>query len=242
MKCLSCSADVSPQWKHAIDNNLCPICGNIIMEETLKTLLSTLSKTIDSLKDHKDYLDDWLKIYGYVDESLIPTPVVSQPVNVVNNTSLNKENIKNSNVEEGAVIAVQPSEITNKFFKNAEADKLVSKNKNLKQLVNQIKSGNVQEANVVLDDESLDNNVETSSDIDYTEILNSSKEISTYANSNQDEDSFEDDIPSEVLALSQSGGSSKNAKDLIALKRMQEKQASARNRMLSGSGKGAFSR
>lgn len=67
MKCISCELDINPQWKHAIDMNVCPFCGKHIMEEHLKNLLSGLRTTMESLQNYSAQLDDFLlSNYNYI--------------------------------------------------------------------------------------------------------------------------------------------------------------------------------
>src|SRR5277367_6689273 len=60
MKCISCEIEINPKWKHAIDQNICPFCGQSIMEELLKGLLSTLQDTMEKLQSYPDQINDWL--------------------------------------------------------------------------------------------------------------------------------------------------------------------------------------
>lgn len=60
MKCISCETEINPKWKHAIDINVCPFCGQHIMEEHLKNLLTTLGETMDKLKAYPEQVSDWL--------------------------------------------------------------------------------------------------------------------------------------------------------------------------------------
>lgn len=60
MKCISCETEINPKWKHAIDINVCPFCGQHIMEEHLKNLLTTLGETMEKLKAYPDQVNDWL--------------------------------------------------------------------------------------------------------------------------------------------------------------------------------------
>jgi hypothetical protein len=67
MKCISCELDINPQWKHAIDMNVCPFCGKHIMEEHLKNLLTQLRATMEELQKYPDQLDDFLiSNYNYI--------------------------------------------------------------------------------------------------------------------------------------------------------------------------------
>jgi hypothetical protein len=67
MKCISCESDIDPKWAHAISINVCPNCGQAIMEEHLKNLLSTLGSTMRELQQYPEQLNDWLfSNYQYV--------------------------------------------------------------------------------------------------------------------------------------------------------------------------------
>jgi Zn-finger nucleic acid-binding protein len=70
MKCISCQTEIDPKWKHAIDINVCPFCGQPIMEEHLKNLLATLGQTMQQMQHYPDQLNDWLlSNYDYIKTS-----------------------------------------------------------------------------------------------------------------------------------------------------------------------------
>lgn len=60
MKCVSCSIEIDPKWRHAIEQNVCPFCGQFIVEELLKSLLSSLQDTMHKLQEYPDQLNDWM--------------------------------------------------------------------------------------------------------------------------------------------------------------------------------------
>jgi len=62
MKCISCQSEINPKWKHAIDQNICPYCGQPIMDEELKNLLSVLNDTMVKMQGYADQLNDWMLI------------------------------------------------------------------------------------------------------------------------------------------------------------------------------------
>jgi len=227
MKCTSCSSEINPKWKHAVDQNLCPFCGQLIMDAALKALLSTLSVTLEKLTEHPDHLEDWLRTHGYVREDKIvyapaPTPAAKAPVTLPEDT-----------------LSIQDQAITNKFFKNADATKIVGKTQHLKEMVSQIKK-----QTKFLDGVSAEDLDTSNPDVaaDLQEMLGTSQEISSALPSGEDEE----DIHPIALAMAQAAGGKSgqsNAKDLIKLQQLQSKTATARNRMLSGAGgKGSFSR
>lgn len=61
MKCISCETEINPKWKHAIDINVCPFCGEHIMEEHLKNCVAALAKAMDDMMKYPEQLDDWLR-------------------------------------------------------------------------------------------------------------------------------------------------------------------------------------
>ncbi len=240
MKCTSCSSDINPKWKHAVDTNLCPFCGQLIMDAELKALLSTLTTTLEQLSGHSEYVEDWLRTHGYVREDKIvyvqaPAPATVEAAKAV--PALPKDTLQ-----------IQDQEVTNKFFKNAEATKIVSKTQHLKEMAAQIKKQGVASLTAdpyggMISAEAL-NNADPEVVADLQEILGSSQEIASSLPATGDD---EDEIHPIALAMAQvAGGGNKgqsNAKDLMKLQQLQSKTSHARNRMLSGSGgKGSFSR
>lgn len=238
MKCTSCSADINPKWKHAVDTNLCPFCGQPIMDTELKGLLSTLSATLESLSTYPEYLDDWLRTHGYVHESkIVQVQVPVQQTKQAEARPMDKD-----------TVSVQDQEITNKFFKNAEATKIVNRTQQLKEMAAQIKKQGTQSLTAnplggVINPEDL-NTADPEVVADLQELIGNSQEIASSLPPGSDEG--EEDIHPIALAMSQMGGGKggqNNAKDLFKLQQLQSKSQGARNRMLSGSsGKGSFSR
>lgn len=61
MKCNSCSTDIDPKWRHAIEQNSCPFCGDVILPEELKNLFTTLSTVLNiATATYSEQLEDWL--------------------------------------------------------------------------------------------------------------------------------------------------------------------------------------
>lgn len=146
MKCMSCEMEINPKWSHAIDINVCPFCGQGIMEEHLKNLFSSLRQTMESLKDYPDQLNDWmlsnhnyiktdspnLKLYtpkAYVQEirNQRDEEIIEEKKATAHIDSQRKSIIKMDNgsggEQEVLVEKVQSEEKTNEFFKRAEAVK-----------------------------------------------------------------------------------------------------------------------
>jgi len=150
MKCMSCEMEINPKWTHAIDINVCPFCGQGIMEEHLKNLFSSLRQTMESLKDYPDQLNDWMlsnhnyiktnspniKLYlpkGYIEEirNQRDNEVFEEKVNSLKSAphdepsrkSIIKMDNGHGQEQEVVVEKVQSEEKTNDFFKRAEAIK-----------------------------------------------------------------------------------------------------------------------
>ena len=117
MQCMSCNSEIDPKWKFAIDNNSCPFCGQVILPEDLKELLSSLRSNIDSLMEsYSNQLDDWmLSNFNYIKTD---SPNIKD---YIPKYLLNKNKIDNDDVgEDSDVIARQDPEVTAKFFKNTK--------------------------------------------------------------------------------------------------------------------------
>lgn len=48
MNCISCGVDVSPSFKHAFSQNICPACGGSLIDEESLALIEDLETTISS--------------------------------------------------------------------------------------------------------------------------------------------------------------------------------------------------
>jgi hypothetical protein len=238
MECLSCQVDIDPKWKHAIDNNVCPFCGDHIMPEDLKNNIISLREIFSSFKDkYESQLDDLLfSNYNYVKidsprmKQFIPEPKIIYK-SVANQIS--EDEVSEASKKDSTTVSIQDPETTSKFFKNAGASKTVSRTEELKSLVSQIKSNNPQLA--ALSSQSSFNEM---SDEELVE-----SEINSSISSGHDND---DEIPAAVLAFanqSNKNNSTYNAKDAIKLQQMQQRINQSRKNMINGTGgKGSFSR
>lgn len=258
MKCLSCSAEINPKWTHAIDTNLCPFCGETIMDGKLKDLLSNLKTIMDQLLEFPEELYDWLlsnynllntnsdKLINYLNEDQLKE--ISQ--NNKRNSSLKNEKkiikVNNGeNEEEIEVISIQDEEKTNEFVERAGIKKkndtfksIKEKNKHLKNMVEQIKTGTVPDVEESDEEEPL--NESQLNEVIANDYMTSSiaPGLSEYHN--------EDDLPSAVenMLIKAKNNPSYNPKDIAKLQKMQNKQQSSLQNMLNGGavGKGGFSR
>lgn len=70
MKCISCETEINPKWAHAIEINVCPFCGQHIMEEHLKNCITALATAMSEMMKYPEQLDDWmLSNHSYIKTS-----------------------------------------------------------------------------------------------------------------------------------------------------------------------------
>jgi hypothetical protein len=132
MKCISCEIEINPKWKHAIDRNICPFCGQSIMEELLKGLLSTLQDTMEKLQGYPDQLNDWLlSNYNYIktDSSTlieyVPKEVLKEVKKELDNEEFDMKRkvikVKDGKGEQEVIVQKMASDSkTASFFERAE--------------------------------------------------------------------------------------------------------------------------
>ena len=60
MRCISCNADIPPQWVHAINSNICPGCAGPIMTDSSKALMEELSSAMERMPNDPQGLAGWL--------------------------------------------------------------------------------------------------------------------------------------------------------------------------------------
>jgi hypothetical protein len=134
--------EINPKWKHAIDANMCPFCGESIMEEQLKNLFSVLGDAMEQLADYPEPLDDWMLSHNYIktDSDKLVSFIPEEYLNKLHEEFLEKNKRHGRDIEPGnkkfsvkvttdqgeqEVIAekIQSEERTSEFHKRAEAVK-----------------------------------------------------------------------------------------------------------------------
>jgi hypothetical protein len=264
---MSCESEINPKWKHAIDSNVCPFCGNSIMEEKLRDLLSDLRETIDALLSYPEQLNDWLlSNYNYIktDSPDLPTYLRSGLIDkfaketsknnpqkeVIDNAKFTVK-IKNESGEEEEIVAekIQTEEKTSSFFQRAEAVKpnidgfksAAEKTQRLKKMADQIKKAGVtaitSDSNGFISAEMIENADPEA--VAEMQGLISEEEANITSSLSVHED---DEIPPVVLAMANrgisKGNSSSNVADLLKLKKMQERIYNSRRNFESGESRG----
>jgi hypothetical protein len=262
MKCVSCTIDIDPKWKHAIEQNICPFCGSCILEEHLKNLLTNLCDTMEKMKQYPDQLNDWMlsnhnyiktdseDIYKYMPKDMVKELAKEKEYEDFlakkNKTSTIKVQTE-SGEEEVQVIKTQSEEKTNGFFARAEVNKkvdgdfksLADKTQHIKSMVKQIKKS----GSPVLTDESggggflpaeMMEDADPDAVAEMQQMLAGGAEIASSL-----QDSGDDDIPASVLAMANmSKGSNSNNNDLQKLQQMQARVANAKKSFENGDNRG----
>lgn len=126
MQCLSCQADIPPQWVAAINSNTCPGCGGNIMDDSAKELLGELREAMSKMPNDPAGLAGWL-LSNY---SL-------QKIGTAEPTSFHRKMEKRAAqpTAPGLKIADNPVQ---KFLKRTDAAKELEKRSNLQQIVAEI--------------------------------------------------------------------------------------------------------
>lgn len=133
MKCISCETEINPKWKHAIDINVCPFCGEHIMEEHLKNCLTGLAAAMEEMLKYPDQLNDWLlSNHNFIktDSPKLPEFLPKEFYKELKKQEFERDfadkkqytvKVKTENGEEDVVTEkIQSDEKTNDFFKRAE--------------------------------------------------------------------------------------------------------------------------
>ena len=141
MECKSCNSEIDPKWKHAIDQNICPFCGQPILDEQLQSSLSSLGKEMDELvSKFPDQLDDWMKSnYSYIKMSKISQHQQSKGKKKDYSEEIQLKTINGEEYQVSGEV-LQSSDVSNEFLKNAGADKVVKDQGRIKNLLKEIKS------------------------------------------------------------------------------------------------------
>lgn len=272
MKCISCDSEINPKWKHAIDQNVCPYCGQFIMDEELKSLLSILADTMEKIKPYSNQLDDWmLSNFNYIKTDSVnlfrylPEDFIKEAKKVEEQKSFQdrKENKKftvkvKTDTGEQVVEAekIQSEDTTNEFFKRAEAVKpklegfqnASEKTQHLKKLAQQIKRAGVP---LLADDSGnsqfLSPELIEAADPEAVLEMQSLLEGNEIHSSIADSVSIDEDIPSVVLSMASKAKNNKsgnNPADVYKLQQLHNRLNQSKQNFESGvnRGRGGFSR
>ncbi len=83
MKCKSCDENISSKFKHSIQQNQCPFCGNEITDATLNGLFRNLFELIGQFAEYETELKEWMfENLNMVDASLVKKTSTQFPAGV----------------------------------------------------------------------------------------------------------------------------------------------------------------
>ncbi len=272
MKCISCDSEINPKWKHAVEQNICPYCGQNIMDEALKDLLSLLADTMEKMQHYSEELDSWMlsnyqfiktdspNLINYVSrDSLKEIKKIEEEKDFQDRKENKKFTVKvktENGEQEVEAERIQSEERTNEFFRRAEAVKpklegfqnTAEKTEYLKKMTQQIKKAGVPLlASEKGDSSFLSPELIEAADPDAVLEMQSLLEGSGEISSSLGDVSIDEDIPPVVLNMAsraKSGGNVANAKDMVKLQQLQNRLSQSRQNFASGEnrGKGGFSR
>jgi hypothetical protein len=252
MKCISCEIQIDQKWKFAIQNNVCPNCGDSIMDEHLKVLLADLASCMVDLQGFPKEVDDWLHSnYGYVKVDsetfhdkyveinserfyeLAPRGAGSpgkfaKKLVKIKDDQGNETEVEESKLQSDATTQSFFDRAMNKSASSAESptDKILA----LKQAAERARSGGAQM--LYLKDVPDEGDAQDEVDVAPTPGLRSG--IVSQA------DDEEADIDAHLARLQGGGASGKELREYKMLEAMQNRLAGSANRLKSG--KGAFGR
>ena len=260
MKCVSCESIIDPKWKSAIELNHCPFCGKNILDEELKTLLTDLNNSFDSILafSYDSELNDWLfsnhqfvKVTDPNILSLIPKDILddyAKSLKLVPHTQDNKENIK---LEKDEVIIkkIQSDKVTSEFAKRALVptkgfSSVEEKTQHLKAMAQKIKQEGIGSGESVLMEDNESMEPVSKEEITQLKKLISGNDDSSESDGFSDIDEDDDDeIPAGILAaanMSKTSDQMSAAADIAKLQKLHSKISDSKKNFKSGGG--GFSR
>lgn len=267
MKCISCESDINPKWKHAIEQNICPYCGQCIMDEMLKNLLTSLNEAMTKMQSYPEQLNDWmLSNFNFIKTDSIDL-IKYVPKHYFKEVKESKEEIKElpeikenkkftvkvkteAGEQEVEVEKIQSEDKTNEFFKRAEAvrpridgfQNATEKTNHLKMMAQQIKRAGVpllanENGSSSFLSPELIESADPEAVLEMQSLLEGNEIASSIA------DSSDEDIPSAVLNMA---NRAKNGvpSEIYKLQQLHNRRKQSKDNFESGAsrGKGGFSR
>lgn len=242
MKCKSCEQEISQKFAHSLKTNICPFCGETIMDEDLVVALSELRDVMELTKEWKSEMLEWLKTnYNLIDASSeeyqalvekaksIPAKIKVDPKEVQLDTKGNQI----------TGTPIQSQETTNVFMKRAQVPG--AKNPEYyKSMANKINKGSTSfsEADFAAADQE---DVQA-----YQELMAGDASMPVQSTSAFIDQGDEEPLPSIIEAQAQgtfgATSSSYNARDVQKLQQLQNKVKGASKELSEGGGVGLIRR
>jgi Zn-finger nucleic acid-binding protein len=265
MECLSCQTQIDPKWRHAIELNTCPFCGQHIIDERLQDLLTALAGMMEEAKDFSTQVEDWLlSNHGYIKTNspnlhkyLPKEQLASYSKELAEKEFLERKNgkriikVKTENGEQDVEVEqIQSDERTASFHQRAQANKggngekfenVSEKTRHLKNLMKKIKSEGGElltaDGQIIGGSGQYENSQEMNEEL-YAAVASGEDEMIRSSLPTIEENGMEK-VPSVVLNMAKMAGVRNQGKDPSDdLRRLEEMRAKAQR---SGFG-GNFSR
>lgn len=267
MRCVSCQEDINAKWGNAIKTNICPWCGQHIMEEHLKNLLTSLGETMSKLSDYPDEVNDWLlsnynyiktdseNLIEYIPKELIKKNLVDEEKEFQARKEKRYVKIQNDNGEEEDILVekTQSEDKTNEFFTRAEAVKprldgfrsISEKNEHLKKLTAQIRK---EGSSAMLNEAGVSARIspEMMASANPEDIAQIESELfESNISSSLDKEDNDDDLPPIVEVMlsktnkTNSNNGTYNAKDVASLQQMHSRLNKSKKDFESGANRGS---
>jgi len=252
MKCISCEVEIDPKWKHAIDQNICPFCGDAILDPKLKDLLSSLFDIMTEMQPYPNELNDWMlsnfnfiktdseHIINYVPKELLLSAKKAEYVEPGSKKTIKvKTELGEEDVE---VEKIQSQDRTNEFFKNAgvikkkgEFKSAVDKTEYLKSMAEKIKhTGSVSIDNVEEPSEELVEYADPEAIAEYNSIIEGNNVASSLPSL------VDDELPNEsiinAMVRVKNKGTSSQMSEIEKLQDLQRRRSNSNKSFSSGGG------
>lgn len=163
MKCMSCQAEIPPSFVHAIQSNTCAGCGGAIMNEESKFILTELKEAIVKMAEDPKGLAEGLAGWILSNYNVTKIGETVEPTNFHRKAAVNSK----KQGKQGPKLKIANNPVAD-FLKRTNASKGLENRPDLRELVNTINSGNVDE-NLYGDGEELDQEENEIDNSEYSE-------------------------------------------------------------------------
>lgn len=250
MKCKSCSEDIPQKFGHAIATNICPYCGDEIMELELQSALVDLREIMKIAEKYQVEVFDWLHSnYDLISKDSDEYKALKERAEIIPVRQPAKEAIKsmdpntveldrNGNQISGAPIQDQAT--TSVFMKRAQVK---PEQKNLRDIVSQIKKSGGVTTSITAEADPEDV-AAMEAELGGDEGVGS---LNGGSSMEFDEMGSDEALPAvvEAMAIQAAGGpkgSDYNARDVAKLQQIHGKRSRASNELVRGGGVGLIRR
>jgi len=245
MKCKSCSEEISPKFAHSLATNLCPFCGDSILDEELIIVLSELREIMKTTETYKAEVFEWLKTnYNLIDANSDEyKAMIEKASSTPAKIKVDPKDVKMDNKGNQLTgTPLQSQETTNVFLKRAEV-KTQDYYKNIAKQINKGTSKNNSTGGFPLTAEDL-SEADPAEVEAYAAIISGDSEP-VIKSAIDDYDGGEEPLPAIVEAFARGGkgrSGDYNPRDVAKLQALQDKAKGASNELSQSGGVGIIRR